>query len=33
LAFNDAMGAIITLGVLAMATGTGEFSSTIVRFY
>jgi cell volume regulation protein A len=27
-AFNDAMGAIVTLGVLAVATGTGEFSWT-----
>jgi potassium/hydrogen antiporter len=25
-AFNDAMGAILTFGVLAVATGTGEFS-------
>jgi cell volume regulation protein A len=25
-AFNDAMGAIVTFGVLAVATGTGEFS-------
>src|ERR1700746_1584642 len=25
-AFNDAMGAIVTLGVLAVARGTGEFS-------
>src|SRR5260370_2905538 len=25
-AFNDAMGAIVTCGVLAVATGTGEFS-------
>ena len=27
-AFNDAMGAIVTFGVLAIATGTGEFSPT-----
>ena len=27
-AFNDAMGAIVTFGVLAVATGTGEFSWT-----
>ena len=27
-AFNDAMGAIITFGVLSVATGTGEFSLT-----
>jgi cell volume regulation protein A len=27
-AFNDAMGAIVTFGVLAIATGTGEFSLT-----
>ena len=27
-AFNDAMGAIITFGVLAVATGNGEFSLT-----
>jgi cell volume regulation protein A len=27
-AFNDAMGAIVTLGVLGVATGTGEFSWT-----
>src|SRR5213080_335199 len=27
-AFNDAMGAIITFGVLAVAMGTGEFSLT-----
>jgi cell volume regulation protein A len=27
-AFNDAMGAIITFGVLAVATGSGEFSLT-----
>jgi cell volume regulation protein A len=27
-AFNDAMGAIITFGVLAVAMGTGEFSPT-----
>jgi potassium/hydrogen antiporter len=27
-AFNDAMGAIVTLGVLAVATGSGEFSWT-----
>jgi cell volume regulation protein A len=27
-AFNDAMGAIVTFGVLAVATGTGEFSFT-----
>ena len=27
-AFNDAMGAIVTFGVLAVATGTGEFSLT-----
>ena len=25
-AFNDAMGAIVTFGILAVATGTGEFS-------
>jgi chorismate synthase len=25
-AFNDAMGAIVTFGVLAVAMGTGEFS-------
>ncbi len=25
-AFNDAMGAILTFGVLAVATGSGEFS-------
>src|SRR5689334_21819789 len=27
-AFNDAMGAIVTFGVLAVATGHGEFSPT-----
>ena len=27
-AFNDAMGAIVTFGVLAVATGSGEFSLT-----
>jgi cell volume regulation protein A len=27
-AFNDAMGAILTFGILAVATGTGEFSLT-----
>ena len=27
-AFNDAMGAIVTFGILAVATGTGEFSLT-----
>ena len=27
-AFNDAMGAIVTFGVLAVAMGTGEFSLT-----
>jgi len=27
-AFNDAMGAIVTFGVLAVATGSGEFSFT-----
>lgn len=27
-AFNDAMGAIVTFGVLSVATGTGEFSLT-----
>jgi potassium/hydrogen antiporter len=27
-AFNDAMGAIVTFGVLAVATGSGEFSVT-----
>ena len=27
-AFNDAMGAIVTFGVLAIATGSGEFSLT-----
>src|SRR5262249_49992640 len=27
-AFNDAMGAIVTFGVLAVALGTGEFSLT-----
>ena len=29
-AFNDATGAIITFGVLAVAMGTGEFSLTVV---
>ena len=28
LAFNDAMGAIVTFGVLGVAMGTGEFSLT-----
>ena len=28
-AFNDAMGAIVTFGVLAVAMGTGEFSLTV----
>jgi cell volume regulation protein A len=28
-AFNDAMGAILTFGVLAVAMGTGEFSLTL----
>ena len=27
-AFNDAMGAIVTFGVLAVAMGKGEFSLT-----
>jgi len=31
-AFNDAMGAIITFGVLAVATGKGEFSFTASLF-
>ena len=31
-AFNDAMGAIVTFGVLAVATGTGEFSLTSSLF-
>ena len=31
-AFNDAMGAIITFGVLAVAMGTGEFSLTSSLF-
>jgi cell volume regulation protein A len=31
-AFNDAMGAIVTFGVLAVATGTGEFSVTSSLF-
>ena len=31
-AFNDAMGAIITFGVLAVAMGTGEFSLTASLF-
>ena len=29
-AFNDAMGAIVTFGVLAVAMGTGEFSRDVV---
>ncbi len=32
LAFNDAMGAIVTFGVLAVAMGTGEFSLTASLF-
>src|SRR5450759_17737 len=31
-AFNDAMGAIVTFGVLAVAMGTGEFSLTASLF-
>jgi len=31
-AFNDAMGAIVTFGVLAVAIGTGEFSLTTSLF-
>jgi potassium/hydrogen antiporter len=31
-AFNDAMGAIVTFGVLAVAMGTGEFSLTNSMF-
>ena len=31
-AFNDATGAVITFGVLALATGTGEFSLTASLF-
>src|SRR4051794_19070444 len=31
-AFNDAMGAIVTFGVLAVATGSGEFSLTAALF-
>ena len=31
-AFNDAMGAIVTFGVLAVAAGTGEFSLTSSLF-
>jgi cell volume regulation protein A len=31
-AFNDAMGAIVTFGVLAVAVGTGEFSPTAAVF-
>jgi potassium/hydrogen antiporter len=31
-AFNDAMGAIITFGVLAVATGSGEFSPGVALF-
>jgi len=31
-AFNDAMGAIVTFGVLAVATGTSEFSLTSSLF-
>jgi potassium/hydrogen antiporter len=31
-AFNDAMGAIVTFGVLSVATGTGEFSLTSSLF-
>ena len=31
-AFNDAMGAIVTFGVLAVATGSGEFSLTASLF-
>jgi cell volume regulation protein A len=31
-AFNDAMGAIVTFGVLAVAMGTGEFSVTAALF-
>ena len=31
-AFNDAMGAIVTFGVLAVATGTGEFSLALSLF-
>ena len=31
-AFNDAMGAIVTFGVLAVAMGTGEFSLTSSLF-
>src|SRR5258705_7289392 len=31
-AFNDAMGAIVTFGVLAVAMGTGEFSLTNAMF-
>jgi len=31
-AFNDATGAVITFGVLAVATGTGEFSLTASLF-
>ena len=29
-AFNDAMGAIVTFGVLAVATGSGEFSLVVL---
>ena len=31
-AFNDAMGAIVTFGVLAVLTGTGEFSLAVSLF-
>ena len=31
-AFNDAMGAIVTFAVLAVATGSGEFSLIDVRY-
>ena len=31
-AFNDAMGAIVTFGVLAVAMGSGEFSLTSSLF-
>ena len=31
-AFNDAMGAIVTFGVLAVAMGSGEFSLTTSMF-
>src|SRR5450432_187450 len=31
-AFNDAMGAILTFGVLAVAMGTGEFSAAAALF-